>query len=327
MRNELIDRIIRSFKDASNILITAHRDPDGDSLGSQLAMREFLLSMNKNVYICNEGTVPSRYLFMDNIDKVNMDCSEGDFKPDLAVSLEATSYQRMGHASKLIGPNCFVVNLDHHTGNTMYGDINYVDERASSVAEIVYRVLKQSGFTLTRSAAENLYIAILTDTGRFHFSSTTPESLRTCAELIEAGVDTREITDKIYYSKTESQLRVIGETIQNAEVKFDGRLCALTLSRDMLRRKNLDFGDFEGIVDYSMYLGDVVLGILFKDVSDNKTKVSLRSRSRLDVSALARHFGGGGHANAAGATIDEPLDKAKAIIYEMAGEMLNHHDK
>lgn len=327
MKSDLIDRIIRSFNDASNILITAHKDPDGDSLGSQLAMREFFLSMNKNVFICNQGMIPSRYLFMHNIDDIHMDCSDKDFSPDLALVLEATSIDRAGHAAKLIGPECFVVNIDHHPDNTMYGDINYVDEKASSVAEVVYRVLRQAGFTLTKSAAENLYVAILTDTGRFHFSSTTPESLRICAELIEAGVDTREITDKIYFSKSESQLQVIGETIRNAEVRFDGRLCALTLTRDVLSQRNLDFTDFEGVVDYSMYLGDVVIGVLFKDVSENKTKLSLRSRSTFDVSELAKRLGGGGHAKAAGATIDQPLDKAKAILYEMAEEMLNHHDK
>jgi phosphoesterase RecJ-like protein len=327
MNDRVIAAIIESFHNATNVLVTAHEDPDGDSLGSQLVMYDFFRSIGKNVAIRNQGRIPTRYVHINGIESIRTDPAGLDFVPDLALVLESTTLERIGKVRELIPSGCRIINIDHHPGNILYGDINLVDEGASSVAEIVYGVLKRAGFVFTKQAAEWLYTAILTDTGRFHFSSTTPESLRICAEMIEAGVDPRVMTDRIYFSKSQQQMRVIGEVISSAEVLLDGRLCALTLSKEMLEQRGLDFADFEGVVDYSMYLSGVTMGALFKNISDNATKVSLRSRSVFDVSQIAKQFGGGGHVNAAGATIELPLDKAKEALYRVAGEMLNHNDR
>lgn len=325
MSRKLIRDIIKAFNAASDILVTTHMDPDGDSLGSQLVMREYLSSLGKRVVMCSEGTIPGRYQFMQGIEEVRTDPDIVELRPDLALVLESTSLDRIGRVRRLIGSGCKVVNIDHHIGNSFYGDINLIDEGASSVAEILYRVLTEARFSFTKAAAENLYTAILTDTGRFHFSSTTPESLRICADLIGAGVNPREITDKIYFSKTLREMEVIGEVICSAQLELDGKLCALTLSERMIENTGLDFSDFEGIVDYSMYLKGVIIGVLFKEVSEGITKISLRSRDSFDVSLLAKRFGGGGHSNAAGATIDMPLVRARARVYEIAAEMLNGH--
>ena len=327
MSDRIIGEIIKSFQSATNILVTAHEDPDGDSLGTQLVMYDFFGSIGKNVVIRNQGRIPTRYAHINGIESVRIDSAALDFVPDLALVLESTSLERIGKIKDLIPSGCRIINIDHHTGNSLYGDINLVDEGASSVAEVVYGILIEAGFVFTKQSAEWLYTAILTDTGRFHFSSTTPESLRICAEMIEAGVDPRAMTDRIYFSKSQQQMQVIGEVISSAEVVLDGRLCALTLSKEMLEQRGLDFADFEGIVDYSMYISSVTIGALFKSISDDATKVSLRSRSVFDVSEIARRFGGGGHANAAGATIKLPLDEAKETLYRIAGEMLNYNEK
>jgi phosphoesterase RecJ-like protein len=325
--NRASDSIIESFQNATNVLVTAHEDPDGDSLGSQLVMYDFLRSLGKNAAIRNQGRIPTRYANIDGVENVRTDSAGLDFIPDLALVLDSTTLERTGKVKDLIPSGCRIINIDHHPGNSLYGDINLVNEGASSVAEVVYGILKQAAFVFTRQAAEWLYTAILTDTGRFHFSSTTPESLRICAEMIEAGVNPREITDMIYFSKTPQQMQVIGEVILKAEMALDGRLCALTLSKEMLEKRGLDFTDFEGIVDYSMYLSSVTIGALFKSVSGDATRVSLRSRSAFDVSEIARRFGGGGHTNAAGATIELPLDEAKDALYRIAEEMLNRDEK
>lgn len=327
VNDRVIGTIIESFQNATNVLVTAHEDPDGDSLGSQLVMYDFLRSLGKNAAIRNQGRIPTRYAHIDGIENIGTDSAGLDFVPDLALVLESTTLERIGKIKDLIPSDCRIINIDHHPGNSLYGDINLVNEGASSVAEVLYGILKQAGFVFTRQAAEWLYTAIMTDTGRFHFSSTTPESLRICAELIEAGVDPRVMTDRIYFSKTPQQMQVIGEVISSAEVMLDGKLCALTLSKEMLEKRGLDFADFEGIVDYSMYLSDVTIGVLFKSVTDGSTKVSLRSRSVFDVSALAKRFGGGGHANAAGAMIKLPLERAKEALYRIAEEMLDHNEK
>ncbi len=327
MNDRVIDTIIESFENATNVFVAAHEDPDGDSLGSQLVMYDFFRSLGKNVAIRNQGRIPTRYANINGIENVRTDSSGLDFVPDLALILESTTLERVGKVKDLIPSGCRIINIDHHPGNSLYGDINLVNEGASSVAEVIHGILKQAGFVFTRQAAEWLYTGILTDTGRFHFSSTTPESLRICAEMIEAGVDPRVMTDRIYFSKSQQQMQVIGEVISSAEVVLDGRLCALTLSKEMLEQRGLDFADFEGIVDYSMYLSSVTIGALFKSVSDDATKVSLRSRSVFDVSEIARRFGGGGHTNAAGAMIKLPIESAKKTLYRIAEEMLDHDEK
>ncbi len=327
MTQSAVNDIIRTLQNAAKILLTAHRDPDGDSLGSQLAMHAYLISIGKTVLMCNEGAIPTRYLFLDGVEKVKTQPENVSFDPDLVVVLESTSLERVGKVINLIPADCTVVNIDHHVGNCLYGDINLVDEKASSVAEVLHRILKAAGFEYTKSTAECLFTAILTDTGRFRFSSTTPNSLRICADLIEAGADPRELTDRIYFSKSRDQMQVLGEAMQGCELTLDGKLCIMTLSNDMLAKRGLSFSDFEGMVDYSMYLKDIVIGALLKDVSANVTKVSLRSRNSFDVSELARRFGGGGHLNAAGATIAMPLQQAREALLGAAGEMLSNYDE
>ncbi|MBU2626074.1 MAG: bifunctional oligoribonuclease/PAP phosphatase NrnA [candidate division Zixibacteria bacterium] len=326
MNKKTIDSVIEALRNSKKVLITAHIDPDGDSLGSQLAMNDYLESLGKETRIYDDGAIPSRYLFLEGIEKVFTDPAGYDFDPDLVVVLETTQIERTGYVAGLIKPGTKIMNIDHHPGNTLYGDIPLIDEQASSVGEIVYKILKQAGYTLSKATAEKIFTAILTDTGRFHFSSTTPDSLRIAAELLEAGVEPREITDNIYFSMNQRQLLVIGGLISTSEMAVDGKVCALTLTRKMLHEQNLEFSDFEGVVEFAMRLRDVSIGVLFKDTADDRTKISLRSRSTVDVSQLAKRFGGGGHFNAAGATINEPLDNAKAIFFKYAEELLNHHE-
>jgi len=325
MNKKTIDDIIELCRTANKVLITAHMDPDGDSLGSQLALNDYIESLGKETRIYNDGMIPSRYFFLDGIDRVRTDHSDYDFEPDLVVVLESTQIERTGYVAKLIPQGAKLINIDHHPGNSKYGNLCLIDEGASSVGEMVFKILKQAGFGISTLTAEKIYTAIVTDTGRFHFSSTTPDSLRIAAELIEAGVKPREITDKIYYSMNARQLRIIGEVVSNAEMSEKGKICALTITRKMLKEKELEFSDFEGVVDFAMHLRDVSIGVLFKDTSDTKTKLSLRSKSAVDVSELAKRFGGGGHFNAAGATIEKPLDEAKKIFLKYARELLNHN--
>jgi phosphoesterase RecJ-like protein len=326
MNPTTIARILDAFHNSSKVLITAHREPDGDSICSQLVVREYLRGLGKECVLYNHGSIPARYRFVAGVDDICTDISSYSFDPDLVVVLEATSLDRTGDVESVIEDGVRIVNIDHHGGNTLYGEINLVDEKASSVGEMIYKILKSDGFVFERSSAENIYIAILTDTGRFHFSSTTPDALRIAAELIESGVNVRRVTDNVYFSKSESQLKTIGEVIQSAEVHLDNKLCALTLTRKLLDRRGMAFSDFEGIVDYSLQINGVEVGVLFRDMSDEVTKVSIRSRNDLDVAEVARRLGGGGHANAAGVTLDMPLDEAKRQIIDLVKELLYGHD-
>jgi phosphoesterase RecJ-like protein len=319
-------QIVDALKQSDRILITSHVDPDGDSVGSQLALYDYVTSLGKIAAIFGQGTIPSKYLFLNGIDKIVTDSSNAVFDADTAVVLEATSIERIGKVKRMLTQGMRIVNIDHHIGNSNYGDLNLVDESASSVGELLYKILKLDGFRMHRETAEKLYTAILTDTGRFHFASTTPDALRIAAELVEAGARTRVITDKIYFSMSAEQTRVIGEMMCNAELVHQGRVCVMSLTEEMVEARGMSFADFEGAVEYSMYVKSVEVGMLFKSVGDNCTKVSIRSRSSFDVAALARRFGGGGHVNAAGATIMMPFEAAKKALVESAGEVFSAND-
>jgi len=323
MNPKTISEIISALNGASRVLITAHMDPDGDSIGTQLVLRDYLVGLGKTVQIYNHGTLPDKYSFLEGIDCIQTDVTKYDFDPELVVILEATTLDRTGKVKDLLKPGVPIINIDHHVGNPMYGDINLVDENASSVAEILFKILKNTDFKLTKPIAEKLFTAILTDTGRFHFSSTTPDCLRICAELVEAGVQTRELTDKIYFSNSLKQMQVVGEVISGLELTLDGQMAMLTLTQEMLGRYGLEFSDFEGIVEYSMRVKDVTVGALFRDFDEGVTKISLRSRNGLDVATLAGKLGGGGHFSAAGVSVRLTIPEAKKELIRLVQEALD----
>jgi len=319
---QILDNIDR----ASAVLILGHSEPDGDSLGTQLVMSDFVRYRNKKVAIRNEGDIPGRYNFLPGIENIKSPDVPLDFDPDLVIILDCTNRYRVGAAEKFIADGIQIINIDHHIHNSEFGNVNYVMENASSVGEIVYDILSDTDYELTMDNALQFYTAILTDTGRFHFSSTTPRALRICADLIEKGIDPREITDEIYFSMTPEQLRLRGKVMGNAEVFVDGQICALTLTRKMLEECKSVMADFEGLVEYSMQLRGVTIGVLFKEVSPYETKLSIRSRNGFDVAKLAREFGGGGHANAAGTAIHKPVDEAKMSFIQTAERMLAENE-
>ncbi len=324
--NNLIDDIIQLVDEKRKILLSSHVGPDGDSLGSQISFYYYLKSLNKDVYIYNEGHIPHYFHDFPDIDKVIVEpdrwiVPESGF--DLAVIFECTQIDRIGDVSNLIGDETDIVNIDHHLENTEYGRLNYIDVRASSVGEMNYRILRQAGFKIDMQAAEYIYTAIMTDTGRFHFSSTTPECMRIAAEMIEIGVNVKDLTDKIYFGHSENQVRLMADIVSRMELFLDGKVCFLTLRKEDLQNYGLKYGDMEGLVEWTMRVRGVEVGALFKDISPDFTKISLRSQGNIDVCRLAKKFDGGGHLNASGCHMKTDLESAKADLLRALEELLN----
>lgn len=311
-----LNQILKLIKKSKTILVTSHMDPDGDSVGSQLAWASFLKSFKKKVKVVNQGGIPEKYLFLDSQNLIeNIDTQDyTDFKPDLVFILECSYLNRIGRVKKLLTPEVPLVNLDHHQDNQKFGTINILDKKASAVGELIFDLLKLAKFKITPQVANWLYAAILTDTGRFHFSSTTSKALKVSAELIELGADPKRLTDNIYYSVNVSDLRFLGYVLSQMEIQEDGKISSITLKREILDRYQINTENTEGIVDYSLLLKGVKVGILFKEIAPDKTKVSLRSQNNLDISKIAKSFGGGGHKNAAGCLLRVNLEKAKEIV-------------
>jgi len=290
------EKILNLINDSQRILIVSHRDPDGDSIGSQLALEGFLQSFGKPTRIINQGPIPHRYV--------------------LVFVLECPSLDRLAEVKKVIPLESKIVNIDHHPANERFGTLNYVDVQASAVGEMIYSLLKAYNFPISPLMANQIYTAILTDTGRFKYSNTSAHCLNICAELIKLGADPKTLSNKIYFDHSLSFLKLLGTILEKLEVRDGGKTCSVTIDRRLLSEFGVNHQEIEGMAHYSLFLSGVEIGLLFTELEERKTKVSLRSQDDFDVSKLAKIFGGGGHKNAAGCTLNYNLEKAKKVVFD-----------
>ncbi|PWB75976.1 hypothetical protein C3F09_01575 [candidate division GN15 bacterium] len=311
----------RVFDKARRILIVTHIDPDGDAIGTQLALGEFLRARGKHVFMVRDSDVPDKYDFLPNVgDIVETRTLGAEAAVDAVLVLECPNLQRIGTAARMLTPGIPVINIDHHRDNAMFGDVNWVDIQPSSVGEMAFEYLRQIGFAITPTMAECLYTAILTDTGRFRYSSTSPRTMTVAGELMALGADSRKICDLVYYNMRISTLTLMGKVLNGIEYHAGGKVAVLTLTREMLAEAGAEESESDGLVDLTMVGRGVTAGALLKEIDTTHTKASLRSTNGVNVAAIAYRFGGGGHFNAAGCTIPMALPQAKEAVIRLLSE-------
>lgn len=323
-KRAIYKEIEQDISKSQSILITCHVDPDGDSIGSELALLRYIDSFKKEVTIVNHDAAPSRYGFLPFSDRIrSIKEYRGTDRFDLAIILECPSLKRAGEAAGLISPETKVINIDHHRDNSGYGDVVLIDAEASAVAEMLVEFFLGRGFEIDGDMATLLYAGILTDTGRFRFSSTTQRTMEIAGMLIEYGANPREICDRIYYCLSEPMLKLTGRVFSQSKLFNSGRICLIFLDRETLKTSNLELPDAEGLAEYTLYGKDVVVGGLLREIDDVVTRVSLRSRNSINVCSLAQKYGGGGHFNASGFTINLPIKVAGERLLEDLRELVN----
>lgn len=304
------------------VLIVAHLNPDGDAIGTQLAFAAYLRSLGAEPLLVCDDEIPGKYRFLGNVDEiVRTETLDADYHAKTALIIECPNPNRMGKAAAFISSETDLLNIDHHPDNTGFGSINWVNTSASSVGEMAFEFFQHTGFDLTPTVAEQLYTAILTDTGRFRFPSTSRRTMEIVGQLIQAGADPRKITDRLYYDMPPASLNLTGRVLSGMEFHYDGKLCLIYLTLEMLRESGCSPSDTEGLVDYTLYGRGVQAGALLRETDDGVTKVSLRSRDGIDVSAIAGTFGGGGHQAASGCTLSLPFDSTRQKILDVFGEV------
>lgn len=309
-----IKRIANLINSTNQVLITSHKDPDGDSIGSQLALAQLLKDKRKDFRIVNQGNLPSKYRFLDQDGQIMTKSPKKAFQAGLAIVLECSTLDRIGWVEELIGAETKIVNIDHHSDNASFGTINYIDHKASAVGEMIYNILVYIDFPINSTAATQLYSAILTDTGRFRFANTTPRCLHVCADLVTLGANPKLITDSIYFSHEKNYMWILGHLLTNMEFFAEERICCFTLNRATIRKHSVRSTGTEGLIDQTLFIRGVMVGILLTELDGQKVRVTLRSQGKVDVSKLAKSFGGGGHRNAAGCTVAGRLTAVKKSI-------------
>jgi phosphoesterase RecJ-like protein len=314
-----IAELVRSHK---RFLLLGHVDPDGDCIGSMLALASFLQNCDKEVTCFAPGGMAEIYLDLPLARLFIREDDLGAFEPDMVFALDSPTTART--AVPAVGGNGVpVVNIDHHPTNERYGNINVVDERASATAILVYRFLAETApERITPEMADYLYLGVLMDTGGFRFQNTNVEALAMAARFIELGARGYELARDFIYAKKLSTLKLLARALESIDIRGDGRIAAMHISREMVAGAGGAMSDTEGFVDYAASIDDVELAALFREIGPREIRVSLRSRNNHDVASLAERFGGGGHRNAAGLTIHDDLATAESRIVAALEEML-----
>ena len=307
-----LSRVRDTLLQGHNFLLTSHARPDGDSLGSQLALAGALQQLGKQVRIINSDPAPALYAFLPGMSTIEIAAAVED-PFDAVVVLECSTLSRPGVAG-LEGR--LLINIDHHAGNVMYGDINWHDVSACACAEMVFELIEALGAHLTPALATHLYVAILTDTGSFRHAHITARTFEICRRVAETGVDAAGVAAQVYNNGSLGRLRLTGMLLDRMQLEHDQRIAVLTLNDAMLAEAGCDSDDLEGIVNLPLAARDVRAVIFLKETDDG-LRVSLRSKDAVDVRQVAVSFGGGGHLNAAGFTVEHPTPETR-------GQMIAH---
>jgi phosphoesterase RecJ-like protein len=311
---KIIDRILDAIRASKTFCIVGHIRPDGDCVGSQLALTLALRSEGKQVVCWNEDLIPQKYSFLDPDHLIQKPRPSMRF--DCIIALDAASFERLGKVGPCIAKRKLLINLDHHRSNTCYGDINWVSAREPSTGELVYRFLKAARWPITKPIADCLFTAVSTDTGSFQYHTTQPGTYHIAGELVHHGADLAKICDEVYQSYPLSRARLLKHVYSHFRLTHQDQIAYLWLKKADFARTGAESADSEGLIDHIRAIEPVVVACVFEEVKPELTRISLRSKSeKVNVNDIAVQFGGGGHAAAAGARIPgNPLSAQRRVI-------------
>jgi phosphoesterase RecJ-like protein len=296
--------ILDRLRQGERFLVCSHSRPDGDAVGSMLAMGMFLEQMGKRADLVTADRIPIVYNGLPGAEKIHtLQRVFGSY--DAAILLECDGPER----SRLRGlEELFLINIDHHASGREYANLNWIDRQAASVGELVHRLVKAAGATVTPEMAACLYTTVLTDTGGFCYGSTKASTFGLAQELVLAGADPIRIAQSVYFSTATSKLLLLGAALVN--LKRDGRLAWLWVTNQDMMRSCAAEEDCEGIVNFAAAIAGVEAAVFLRELPERRIRLSLRGKGQVNVAAIAAGLGGGGHENAAGCTLDGPLARA-----------------
>jgi len=311
-----IDNVASAIKKFKSFLITSHVNPEGDALGSQLAMADLLRSLGKDFIIYNSDEIPPHYQFLPQANLIKNKINLRSKKIDAAIVMDCPNLKRVGRVKDAVNKAKYVINIDHHVSNENFGDINWVEKNVSSVGEMIYRLYKRINYKLTKEAALYLYISILTDTGSFNYSNTSSATHEIVSELLGYGLAPYDISKSIYENKTLGDIKLLGKALSNLEITEDGKVAYISVPQRYFKETKTTSFACENFVNYARSIKGVDVAVFFREdmVEKNLFHISFRATKRIDVNKIASHFGGGGHKSASGCTIKGPLKEVKEKV-------------
>ncbi len=316
----MLSQVVELIENKHEFAITTHIKPDGDGVGSSLGLCWLLRSLGKNAVVLVNGDVPPAYKSLPGADDIR-DVKAIDAKYDAIFVIECSDLARPGIAGL---ESEFTVNIDHHATSEHFGTVNWIDSTASAVGEMIYNLCKAIGGRITKEIAECVYMALVTDTGSFHFPNTSERTLKVASELIKAGARPATISEAVYNNYPWSRIELMRHVLGTVKRDESGRIASLRQTLEMKEVSGAIDGDNNGFVNIPLAAKDVVAAVYMREVGQDKYRVSLRSKGDINVAKIAETFGGGGHKNASGLRIEGNWDEAEAQIVEAVRAVLDN---
>ena len=324
MADNDFQKAVELINKSGNVLLTTHIKPDGDACGCVVAISETLIALGKNVKTLLLSELPQWYEFLFEqkpevvSEKTSIDC-------DLIIIVDTNTYNQLPKFDEYLKRSDKpILVIDHHVTTNGLGNVELIDTSAAATALIVFDLLKYTGWPITTKIATALFVAIATDTGWFRFSNTDSRTLKTCAELIDAGVNPTEIYHDLYQNFSHQRFKLMTAMLNTLELHLDGRYATQHLSQQDFKRAGAEYSDTENLINECQRIGSVEVVALFVELADGRIKCSLRSSGAADVRKIAAKFGGGGHTMAAAVYLNGPLEDAKQLIKtEVEKQFLN----
>ncbi|MHB1126575.1 MAG: DHH family phosphoesterase [Bacillota bacterium] len=319
-----LSQIATLLENSSRVLVASHIFPDGDAIGSTLALSRALVQLGKQVIAVNGDPVAHMFEFLKGSDKIILPCFL-DEVPEVVVIVDCTDRERVGEelARKLQNATV-LVNIDHHISNTLFGNYNLVQPEAAATGEIVYQLLQKMQVKIDTDMATALYAAIATDTGSFRYDSTSAETHRIIACLLEKGVDLNQSREYLWERKPLAGLRLLEKVLASLQVTDDGKVAWVTLLKVTADAMGVENEDCEGFIEYPRSVSGVEIGMFFREIEPGLVKVGFRSKRYANVNRLASNFAGGGHLRAAGCTIKGTIDQVVGEVVTAARRELTY---
>ena len=316
----MLSQVIDLIEKHERFAITSHIRPDGDSLGSSLALCWILRGLKKDAEVIMCDRVPPAYAKLPGADEVRV-VPDVDRAYDAAFVIECSDVSRPGLPGL---KDQFVVNIDHHSTTALFGDVNWIDSTAAAVGEMIYNLAKAIGARITPELSSCVYAALLTDTGSFHFSNTTERTFKIASELVRHGAQPAKLSQAIFYSYPYAKVKLAGAVLSTLRRDETGRIAWITMSQEAMQDSGASEDDSDGIINYPLTIGEVEAVAFFRELPQSTYRISLRSKNRVNVARVAEQFGGGGHCNAAGFTVVADYDELSREVITRLREAVSH---
>ena len=310
------EQIGQALREGVRFAVLGHVRPDGDALGSQLALGLSLKRLGKDVRIWNEEGMLEKYSFLPNANLLTKPPAEPE-DVDVAIALDTAIQNRLGNSLPAVRSAKVWINIDHHPSNPGYGDLVYIDPKSPATGQILFELIKSEKLPIDPAIAENLYVAISTDTGSFQYPNTTARTLEIAAELVRAGVDVGRVSQLTYENYPRRRVELLRDLLGTMRFDANDRVASFSLSLETAKKLGVLPEDNEGLIDHLRAIRGVIVAVFFEELADGKVRVSMRSKNeKVNVCAICEKFGGGGHVLAAGARVRGSLAEVERKILE-----------